>query len=695
MSRLLLLDHELFYPEAHADLMAMLAESGYDVEYRQYYPSLAMDDPGRYQTIIILGGSTPELSASQMSRGDVEVADRFVQHGGVLVLGAAAGENERYTFNLILHTLRVNIRIGADWIQDPEHSAIGTLRHYPYYAPIRNHPIGEGIDNIVPGGLCRPLRVGNGVLTLLSSLETAHLVGGSAAVDLSAGRPAEGDVYSPPFPVAALAKVRTGSVLVTSRYLLDLGGMSWRVTWRPLLDPSQIDGTKRFFINCCRYIEGIRKEETSWNVEEPSKRSQFSRPKVPKFPINTAPPERDLPSHVRIFRLGRGGALVDEHAGGWRKAVRSDLFGWIEKENVRAGWGSIDQSDEHIDLLIERLKAAGINLLWGYGWPEAMVEERGAGVFRDRDVGIFAKAELVRRWDRVHRRIEGSQIRWFMGTHYPGLCSDYRGYTRSVGCQGQPSNAPSPLDVKFWQDHVIRPAQIVAEYSLQRPALVGLMCDLEMYSVVPSWYFTNGDGFDDYSFRKFVTHAEGYLSSRELETVRNLPFLERFEGLKREGILDRYYWFLESEAEKIGRLYREEVDAVNPQMIYGFYAQDMVPTWFYWGFWRGVSTQEKPCIFLTFQMFLKRFADTLARRGIYGYYAVASLLGNIPAGEHPVVFERFSTLDDGYWLNRITWLVEPAGAESIEAPERLGLSKEEIVALIAAANQHLDSKRVE
>jgi len=273
-----------------------------------------------------------------------------------------------------------------------------------------------------------------------------------------------------------------------------------------------------------------------------------------------------------------------------------------------------------------------------------------------------------------------------MGTHYPGL-TDFSAYDLSAGAQGQPSNGPTALDTAFWREQIIGPAQIAAAYSLERPAIKGILCDVEMYHVKPSLYFTNGDGFDDYTYRKFLAHAEGYLSTRELDDIRSLPLTERLEGLKIRGLLDRYFWFLDSEAEKIGRLYRESIDEVNPNLIHGFYAQDMVPTWFYWGFWRGVSTPEKPCLFLTFQLHVRRFAEMLARAGIDGYYTVALLMGVVPREDYPLLFKYIAAEEDGYWLNRVSWLVETGSGEGIEEPERMHMTKEEIVECLAAANR--------
>ena len=124
-----------------------------------------------------------------------------------------------------------------------------------------------------------------------------------------------------------------------------------------------------------------------------------------------------------------------------------------------------------------------------------------------------------------------------------------------------------------------------------------------------------------------------------------------------EGLLEAYFEILSEKAEEIGQGLRRAIHDINPKLIIGFYLLNIERSWFYRAFLRGVSTPQRPVIFLSFNMESHRNLRLLERDGIYVYHASAALMGKFPLSAYGKVLNDAMVNGDGYWLNRVTSLV--------------------------------------
>ncbi len=125
--RLLVVDYAMAYPEEHSELIRVLSETGFDVDYRPWYPALVERDAETYDVILLMGGGDPGMSVQE-----VDLAVNFVWRGKVLILAvpsdgpygdrrkANPGVHDRYQFNEVLSRLNIGLfALNADLKSNP------------------------------------------------------------------------------------------------------------------------------------------------------------------------------------------------------------------------------------------------------------------------------------------------------------------------------------------------------------------------------------------------------------------------------------------------------------------------------------------------------------------------------------------------------------------------------------------------
>ena len=131
-----------------------------------------------------------------------------------------------------------------------------------------------------------------------------------------------------------------------------------------------------------------------------------------------------------------------------------------------------------------------------------------------------------------------------------------------------------------------------------------------------------GVGFEDVAYRAFLRSSEGHIDEKLLQEAGALVPEQRYAWLRDHGLLDLYFVMLETESEKLGRVIRERIHAINPNFIFGAYQAGLPYSWFYRGLIRGLSTPEMPMLWLAFQGLSARELDL--RRDVGAAYASLS-----------------------------------------------------------------------
>ncbi len=582
--RALVIDYELNPIDFSDELVRRLGVAGLGIDYRPYQPQLTREDFAKYRMIVLLASAGAIGSGLQLPEAEIPAVAAFVKKGGLLVLGVPADPEAFWqlsVYNRLLATLGSGIVIKPAIVDDDSDRFGGAM---------------------FPGCYFEPGRLVLDRATVLETRPPASVRAKSSAAAFAIvglGRQRVENLPNPGgYPVVAMARCGRGRVLATGRFNLNIGGYTGRVGVQPIANFDWLPRSDRFIQNLLLEMVG---------APQPG------------------------PARLRVPLRG------NRHA-----SIRRDVFGPYLDHGVRAAWGDVDHDDAWLRRLADGFKGAGLNYVWGVGWPR--------------------RGRMRHAWETFAGLLDGSQVGWSIGINYPGTGFDPKRYEQCRGVDGRPMRLLSPLDQRFWQDVMIPGFEEVARFSLKHPSVRGVTVDFEMYGYEPVIFYPEAVGFEDAAFQAVAASLPA--------AARALPPERRYEWLRDHDLLGRYFSLLEGETEKLGRLIRRRVHAINPKFIFGAYQAGLPYTWFYRGLMRGLSTPEMPMIWMSFSTFSGADVDRWWDRGQYMLHASALMLGLHPIPEWGSVIRALCRTHDGYWLNRYNWLVDDAhGKQSIEIPQ--------------------------
>jgi hypothetical protein len=344
----------------------------------------------------------------------------------------------------------------------------------------------------------------------------------------------------------------------------------------------------------------------------------------------------------------------------YRSTIRRDLYGQYLDHGVRAAWGDMNHDDGWLKQMTDGFKSSGLNYIWAVGYPEQFIVDKFSAAQR---------ASLRHQWETFAGLLEGTSVGWSVGFNYPGAI-DRTKYAKSRGVDGREIEILSPLDLRYWYEIMIPSLEEIARFSVNHPSVKGVTVDYEMYGFEPIIFYPEAIGFEDVSYRAFLRAAEGHVDAKLLSEAAALGPSQRYPWLRDHALLGTFYLLLEGESEKLGRLIRERIHAINPNFILGAYHAGLPYSWFYRGLIRGMSTPEMPMVWLSFQGLSGADMDRFWAHGQHMLNASALMLGTFPIAQWKDAMMAGRRFHDGYWLNRYNWLVDDAkGKRSIEIPD--------------------------
>lgn len=643
-------------PVVLSALLNSIRAAGFRPVYRPFYPRLTRRDLKEAALVVLLSGNTPSYPGAAMSERAVKLLAEYVKDGGMLVLApssgdpkGAAADHERYLFNLLLYTLGVNIRIRDDWIMDRK-SGYRAALYNPAFAEAKNggllkSPIPDG--RMITERTCS-LDTGAGARPLLVTYPSAH------------PRRSPSDTKS--YILACWSPSGRGLVVVIGRYLLSWGGGNSKEPAQPILPMDKEEEGLTSFIRSLFKGLYAASASTTGAPAQPSGGTMPAPPRPP-FPLNREPIPGEPPSSVSQVATWMPPQP-------WTPARLYPLDARNFPGGIRAGWAYINREPDEISKMIKKMDRSGMNALWGVAMPHLITSPR---------VSQDEKGVLLAKWEHVSRVISRTSVKWFVGMEFPGRLDEFEAFTRAVGAQGRHWPVPSPWDSSVWEERVIRPARIVAQWALSHPGVAGIILDLEMYGRLPL-YYGNGVDFGNGPYGAFLRR----LPSDLRKSGWNVIHKRRFSWLRDMGLLEAYYEFLQRRAQSFGTKLHRAIRAVHPRLLLGTYSAGILQRWFYRGLWKGMSEQGRPVVLFTFQRDAELDLASLGAQGIPAVHVRGILLGMVKRGEYSRIIGETLINNDGYWLNRITSLVADSGYEPIEAPR--DMSKEEAWDAIREAN---------
>lgn len=356
---------------------------------------------------------------------------------------------------------------------------------------------------------------------------------------------------------------------------------------------------------------------------------------------------------------------------------------------MRGVWEPITSDSEQVAEIVRVLPDLGMDFLWTVA-PAASytgdVSKRTGMDFESWAVSISTE-------------LRGSPADWYVGVSASSDAGN-ADFADALDPRGEPVGLPSRFDMAYLDRYLFEPSRIIARFSRSESNLKGIVHDWEPHIGRMFEPYAVTDAFDDTLFEYFIlrvvkndqNHAEEYTSIMRLERS------QRFEWLLKSGYLAAYFLVLESYAQRLGVLYRQVMDEINPDLFHGAFVRILRPTWFNLGFWRGVGTPERPFLVFSYEQFFSWVSaySFLKHRDISGQVNKVGLLGLLN-GEFVESQLRKSIYDGGYLqmayptgyvLERGLWLVaDPPAAPGLDAPAK-GVNRESLLDAIRRANQN-------
>ena len=306
------------------------------------------------------------------------------------------------------------------------------------------------------------------------------------------------------------------------------------------------------------------------------------------------------------------------------------------------------------------------------------------------DVGMnsmILKADIERAMPflREAKKYDGMHV--FLALNF-NVNAEREGLRQAVLADGRTERYACPLEERFWQEHLL-PGMLERAELANDPELQvdGLWIDFELYATVTGQrYYTNAC-YCDHCVAEFADHAA--IELPELQPGERRPWLEE------HGQGEAYTRLLRDRVEEFAIEVREQVHAVNPNLLLGFY-----PTphnWSLVGVARAFSTERLPIILWATDSYTGGGPDRVPddwrehyeALGINARYCAGMLFRCYSAKNLAANLYRASAKSDGYWLFTTYTLWAPVDEHRGDYYLAAG-APDEYWAAIERANAELD-----
>lgn len=647
----LLVDKWLQDPIAFKPLFEDFPRNGLDLQYRRFHPSLTLNDPERFDVIMVAGGMHPDYPApTHLVPEEAALLTRFVRDGGTAVFLYADHLTDNYVFNTVLDSLDIDVRIDASRIEDPlgPKATIVPATHYLNLAQVlvsADTPLGKGIEGPIAGGRMFSFMVGQTEgIEIPAWTAPSSMRRGEDLNSEQRGREGTYIAQARSYPVVLTATAGEGHVILLPRYLINRNGYTGLATDKPVNPPYYLEQNRRFERNLATYIGTIARGEY-----EPQELMPLTR--LDNLDGASGLPEPEFRFRKRVLDKNAHEQDYDVLEPFEETPPVSPAF--LGGQKVKSAHVVVPGLDRaRIDC--ELYAGMGLNLLYVWGMK---MDKDASGAFtqiNERTAAFLnhcGKSGLkVMIWGYLP-----ATWRWLYDTEYP---------TTLVDGTGHVYRPPSPLDPDSWDDSLTGTAREYALIAREFPTtVIGTMWDLEVYQH-PGLRITEAHGFDNLSFATFVETEEASLREAGLfEEAYRIDQARRFSWLESNGLLRTYYDALEEAIYRMSVHTREEIDKVHPGLLWGLYAPNIPQSWYYRGMFRGLNRAENPgIVHITWEA--RGRQQVSYWKSILGIDVIhmPAMLMVVPRGDEWESYLRMCLENEsGYWLFDATALARPQG----------------------------------
>ena len=401
-------------------------------------------------------------------------------------------------------------------------------------------------------------------------------------------------------------RLNKGFVVVVDRDILT--GLD-----RPLppmgIGPADREGLEQFLDGLARYARSLVEEPQAWSPEHDYPVAQLPGNQKPDIQINNISVLTELPGRIReaqsesitvllsgtesdeivitvaqpdtsgnsdeiVITMAQPDAVVDTDSDNAPRPTSITIAGESGGLTIPAGdatvtihlstpdaaaplrgvWDFVLRRHEHISGLAELLPELGMDFLWTVA-PAASYTG-GASL---------AGGVRFESWALpISNRLGGTSTDWYTGLSAAGTVDG--DFEDALDTRGDPVGLPSRFDMAYLNRYLFEPSRAIARNSRGLSALKGIVHDWEprFNRLFDAYAMT--DAFDDLHFRYFTRHLvrTGLYHGEEFKSLMGLDRDERFEWLLKSGHLETYFDLQESNAERLGILYRQTLGEINP-----------------------------------------------------------------------------------------------------------------------------------
>ena len=429
------------------------------------------------------------------------------------------------------------------------------------------------------------------------------------------------------------------------------------------------EGLAGFLGGFARYVRALVDSPGDWSPDHRYATAQMPGNRKPDISLNNISLETDVPERVRVVRGAASGTgeSVGAASGAATNAesvsdpavgavpAGAEPAGAADAVPLRGVWDFLARRHEHIGDLAGMLPGLGMDFLW----TVAPAASYTGGTVATGDVRFESWAQPIL------NRLGGTTTAWYAGVSAPREGEITGDYEAARDARGDAVGLPSRLDMAYQNRHLFEPARAIARHSRGQGALKAIVHDWEPHITRPAEAYAATDAFDDLHFRYFIRHLvrNGLYHGDEFRSLMELGREDRFEWLLKSGYLETYIQLQEANAERLGVLYRQSMDEINPLLRHGAFVRSLRPNWFRLGFWRGAGTPERPFLVFSYERPPDWYAGFLRDRGVSARVIPVGLLG-LMGGEGLQDLLRMAADRGGYALERGIWLVADPGEES-------------------------------
>ena len=444
------------------------------------------------------------------------------------------------------------------------------------------------------------------------------------------------------------------------------------------------EGLESFLGGFAMYVRTLVDSPADWSPDHGYATARMPGNRKPDISLNNVSVGTEVPERVRVVRsaaTGPGAATnadsVSDPAVGAEPAppavapaAGAEPAGAEEAVPLRGVWDFVARRHEHMGDLASMLPGLGMDFLWTVAPAASYI----GGTEATGDVRFESWALPIL------NRLGGTPTAWYAGVSAPREREITGDYEAARDARGDAVGLPSRLDMAYLNRHLFEPARAIARHSRGQRALKAIVHDWEPHVTRPAEAYAATDAFDDLHFRYFVRHLvrNGLYHGDEFRSLMGLDREDRFEWLLKSGYLETYIQLQEANAERLGVLYRQTMDEINPVLRHGAFVRSLRPNWFRLGFWRGAGTAERPFLVFSYERPPDWYAGFLRNRGVSARVIPVGLLGLMGGEDLPNILRKASERG-GYALERGIWLVADPGEESGLNTPPGGLTREALL----------------